>query len=863
MEQQKEKLLIAIDGNSLMHRAYYALPAMTSREGTPTGAVHGFLSMLLKLMEKKPDYLVVAFDLHGPTFRHTEYEAYKAGRRETPEDLRPQFPLLQDLLEQMGIAVCTCETYEADDILGTFSRMAEREGVDSLLVTGDRDALQLITDRTHVLLTKKGITDTEEMDKQALLAAYGLTPDRMRDLKGLMGDNSDNIPGIPGVGEKTAVKLLAEYGTLEEVLAHAGEIKGKLGEKVKENAELARMSYRLGTIHADAPLTVTLQESAFVPAKMAGALPRLRALQLNAIANRLPNMQEASAAVPDQKEQQKRETVELSDMPALHAAAKELRDAEYLAFHAEGEALFLAAEGCRQYRVSLAGTLLTPGLDMGEVLLALEELFRAERPKKLLFDAKKWMHLLSRQGIKLNGLWFDAMIADYLINATRPAPSLEALIQERLHVNKPDACMLFTLSEAMMREMQEMELMPLYETVERPLIGVLFRMEKQGFRVDQETLRELDTQFKRRIDELAGEIYELAGEPFNILSTKQLGYILFDKIGLPAQRKTKTGYSTDADVLETLMEQHPIVPHVQEYRFLTKLKSTFIDGLLAVRSPEDGRVHTSFNQNVAATGRISSTEPNLQNIPVRTALGREIRKAFVASEGNVLVGADYSQIELRLLAHISADEAMQENFREGGDIHLKTAAEVFGTLPEHVTQEQRSAAKAVNFGIVYGISDFGLSRNLGITRKRAGEYIERYLDRYPGVRAYMKGSIESGREHGYVKTLLGRRRELPELKSGNYNTRSFGERVAMNMPIQGTAADIIKLAMVRVDMAMREEHLKSRLVLQVHDELILDCPPEEECRVSEIVCDCMQNAMQLSVPLVAEVKSGHSWYDTK
>ncbi len=862
MEQQKEKLLIAIDGNSLMHRAYYALPAMTSREGTPTGAVHGFLSMLLKLMEKKPDYLVVAFDLHGPTFRHTEYEAYKAGRRETPEDLRPQFPLLQELLQQMGITVCTCETYEADDILGTFSRMAEKEGVSSLLVTGDRDALQLITDRTHVLLTKKGITDTEEMDKEALLAAYGLTPDRMRDLKGLMGDNSDNIPGIPGVGEKTAVKLLAEYGTLEEVLAHAGEIKGKLGEKVKENAELARMSYRLGTIHADAPLTVTLQESAFVPAKMAGALPRLRALQLNAIANRLPNVQEPSAAVPEQKEH-KRETVELSDMSALHAAVKELKDAEYLAIHAEGEALFLAAEGCRQYHVSLAGTLLTPGLDMGEVLLSLEDLFRAECPKKLLFDAKKWMHLLSRQGIKLNGLWFDAMIADYLINATRPAPSLEALIQERLHVNKPDACMLFTLSNSMMKEMQEMELMPLYETVERPLIGVLFRMEKQGFRVDQDTLRDLDTQFKRRIDELAGEIYELAGEPFNILSTKQLGYILFDKIGLPAQRKTKTGYSTDADVLETLMEQHPIVPHVQEYRFLTKLKSTFIDGLLAVRSPEDGRVHTSFNQNVAATGRISSTEPNLQNIPVRTALGREIRKAFVASEGNMLVGADYSQIELRLLAHISADEAMQENFREGGDIHLKTAAEVFGTTPEHVTQEQRSAAKAVNFGIVYGISDFGLARNLGITRKRAGEYIERYLDRYPGVRSYMKGSIESGREHGYVKTLLGRRRELPELKSSNYNTRSFGERVAMNMPIQGTAADIIKLAMVRVDNALREENLKSRLVLQVHDELILDCPPEEECRVSEIVCDCMQNAMQLSVPLVAEVKSGHSWYDTK
>ena len=862
MEQQKEKLLIAIDGNSLMHRAYYALPAMTSREGTPTGALHGFFGMLLKLVEKKPDYLVVAFDLHGPTFRHTEYTEYKAGRRETPEDLRPQFPLLQDLLKQMGITVCTCETYEADDILGTFARMAEKKGVSSLLVTGDRDALQLISDKTHVLLTKKGITDTEEMDTQALMAAYGLTPDRMRDLKGLMGDNSDNIPGIPGVGEKTAVKLLAEYGTLEDVLSHAEEIKGKLGEKVKEHAELARLSYRLGTIHADAPLTIALEDSAFAPSRMAGGLSRLRELQLNAIANRLPAAEEAPAAMKEHK-QGPRETVELSDISALKGILDELFGAEYLALHAQGEELFLAAEDCRQYRVSLAGTLLTPGLDLGEVLWTIKPLLEAEKPKKLVFDAKKWMHLLSRQGIVLGGLTFDAMIVDYLINATRPTPSMEALAQERLHVNKPDACTLFPLHETMMKEMREMELMELYETVEMPLIGVLFRMEKQGFRVDQQVLRELDVQFKGRIDALAGEVYELAGEPFNILSTKQLGYILFEKIGLPAQRKTKTGYSTDADVLESLMEQHPIVPLIQEYRFLTKLKSTFIDGLLALRSPEDGRVHTSFNQNVAATGRISSTEPNLQNIPVRTALGREIRKAFVASPGNVLIGADYSQIELRLLAHISADEAMQENFRTGGDIHTRTASEVLGIDPDKVTSEQRSAAKAVNFGIVYGISDFGLARNLGISRKRAGEYIERYLDRYPGVRAYMKGSIESGREHGYVKTLLNRRRELPELKSGNYNTRSFGERVAMNMPIQGTAADIIKLAMVRVDKALREEKLQSRLVLQVHDELILDCPPEEECRVSEIVCNCMQNAMQLSVPLVAEVKSGKSWYDTK
>jgi len=857
--EEKKDLLIAIDGNSLMHRAYYALPAMTSREGTPTGALHGFLSMLLKLLERDPRYLVVAFDLHGPTFRHEQYPDYKAGRRETPEDLRPQFPLLQEILKEMGIAVCTSPSYEADDILGTFARMAEREGKQALLVTGDRDALQLISDTTHVLLTKKGITETEEMDEAALMENYGLTPDRMRDLKGLMGDNSDNIPGVPGVGEKTAVKLLAEYGTLEGVLAHAEQIKGKLGEKIKEYADSARMSYTLGTIHTDAPVTLTLTDSAFVPGRMAGAAPILKSLQLNAVAGRLPAAGEPAAPLAPPEHT----TVELPDMGALQNTVAGLRHAAYLALSAGGDTLTFAAEGCTEYRVRLSGTLLEPGLDAGAVYAALRPLLEDAGIKKLLFDAKKWMHQLAREGIELAGLEFDAMIADYLINATRPTASLAALAEERLREEGAGACALMRLYGPMMRELSDMQLLELYETVERPLIGVLFRMERQGFRVDPDVLRELNAQFAARIEELAGEIYIEAGETFNILSTKQLGSVLFEKLGLPAQRKTKTGYSTDSDVLEVLYDLHPIVPLIQEYRFLTKLKSTFIDGLLAVISPADGRVHTSFNQNVAATGRISSTEPNLQNIPVRTALGREIRKAFVASPGNVLVGADYSQIELRLLAHISGDAEMQDNFTGGGDIHARTASEVFGVPLNEVTQEQRSAAKAVNFGIVYGISDFGLARNLGISRKRAGEYIEKYLNRYPGVRAYMRESVENGKRDGYVKTLLGRRRELPELKSGNYNTRSFGERVAMNMPIQGTAADIIKRAMVRVDEALQEEHLCARLVLQIHDELIVDTPPEEEERVKRLLCDCMQNAMQLSVPLVAEVKSGASWYDTK
>ena len=858
MEENKQ-LLIAIDGNSLMHRAYYALPAMTSREGTPTGALHGFFGMLLKLLDRNPSYLVVAFDLHGPTFRHEQYPDYKAGRRETPEDLRPQFPLLQEILKDMGVAVCTSPSYEADDILGTFARMSEKEGVDALLVTGDRDALQLITPSTHVLLTKKGITETEEMDIAALQQAYGLTPERMRDLKGLMGDNSDNIPGVPGVGEKTAVKLLAEYDTLENVLAHAEEVKGKLGEKLKEYADSARMSYTLGTIHTDAPISLTIQQSKFQPGRMAGAAPLLKSLQLNSIVSRLPEA-EVSIAPPAQAEH---ETVALTDIDAVRLAIEGLRGVQLLALTAEGDTLTFAAESGTEYRVRLSGTLLEPGLDAETVLRALRPLLEDGRVKKLLFDAKRWMHRLAGIGLTLEGLEFDAMIADYLINATRPTASLTALCEERLHEAQAGAFALLRLYEPMMQELRDMELLALYETVERPLIGVLFRMERQGFRVDTDVLRDLDTQFAARIEELARGIYSQAGETFNILSTKQLGVILFEKLQLPAQRKTKTGYSTDSDVLDALYDLHPIVPLIQEYRFLTKLKSTFIDGLLAVISPADGRVHTSFNQNVAATGRISSTEPNLQNIPVRTPLGREIRKAFVASPGNLLVGADYSQIELRLLAHISGDAEMQDNFTDGGDIHARTASEVFGVPLPEVTGEQRSAAKAVNFGIVYGISDFGLARNLGISRKRAAEYIEKYLNRYPGVRAYMHQSVENGKRDGYVKTLLGRRRELPELKSGNYNTRSFGERVAMNMPIQGTAADIIKCAMVAVDEALSRENLAARLVLQIHDELIVDTPPAEAERVKTLLCGCMQNAMQLSVPLVAEVKSGKSWYDTK
>ncbi len=849
-------MLIAIDGNSLMHRAYYALPGMTTKKGTPTGALYGFLSMLLKLVEKNPSHMLVAFDMHGPTFRHEKYADYKAGRRETPDDLRVQFPILKELLAALGIAVCECQGYEADDILGTFARRAEQKDMDALIVTGDRDALQLITDRVHVLLTKKGISETVEYDPELLMEDYHLDALHMRDLKGLMGDSSDNIPGIPGVGEKTALKLLDVYHTLENTLANAANIKGKLGEKVAQYADQARQSYWLGTIVTDVPVEMDISDCIFVPEQMSEALPKLYDLELRNIAARLPK--------PAPKERPAVagcETIRITSKDELAKVIQTMTTAQQIALYS-GETLMLACDAQKQYEIVLTGTLLEPGMDASEVWRALAPLLSKEHPEKLVYDAKELMHTLEKEGIILCGVSFDAMIADYLLNAIHPVKSFHELCMTYLNLSQPSASALFLLQPMMLQQIEEKGLKRLLDVVEMPLVEVLYDMERSGFPVSRPILEELQAQFAGRLSELEKEIYEQAGETFNILSTKQLGVILFEKLGLPIQKKTRTGYSTDSEVLEKLQDEHPIIPLLIEYRFLAKIKSTFVDGLLNLQD-EEGRIHTTFHQNVTATGRISSTEPNLQNIPVRTQVGREIRKAFVPSPGRVLVGADYSQIELRVLAHMSEDRNMQQIFHNGGDIHTATAAEVFGVLPEEVTRTQRSAAKAVNFGIVYGISDFGLSRNLGITRKQAKQYIEMYLDRYPGVNAFMRRCVEEGRQRGWAQTLLGRRRELPELKSSNYNVRSFGERVAMNMPIQGTAADIIKLAMVRVHAALKSGGYQAQLILQVHDELILDVPPDECEAVIALVRDCMENVMQLDVPLEADVHAGQSWFETK
>ncbi len=846
---------IVIDGNSLMYRAFYALQTpMSSRDGTPTGALHGFLGMLLKLVDRKPSHMAVAFDVHGPTFRHLKYDEYKAGRKPTPDDLRTQMPILKDILRQMDIAVVECPSYEADDILGTLSRRAEQAGLDVLLVTGDRDALQLTTEHTHVLLTKKGITDTVEYDPQTLKEAYGLTPDHMRDLKALMGDASDNIPGVPGVGEKTALKLLESYGDLDGVYAHGDEIKGKLGERVRENEDSARLSYWLGTITTAAPVETELKDCLFYEERMAGARELLEKLGLRSILSRLPAAEETRPKA----DHPACETVELTSLEAVREVARAHGAAEALALIIEPGFSF-AYDGQRSYQFIGGDTLFDEPVTRRDLM----EILFADAPKKVLtFDKKALLHAWREDGIAPVSIAFDAMIADYLLSSNHPIDSYAALCFERLNSKTPSAGLLFPLQKEMMGELDANGMRFLYDQVEMPLADVLFSMESIGFALDRSVLSHLHESFSKRQADLAEQIYAQAEERFNILSTKQLGYILFDKLHLPPQKKNKTGYSTDSDTLEAIKDLHPIVPLITEYRFVAKVDATFVEGLLKSIAA-DGRVHTSFKQCVTATGRISSAEPNLQNIPVRTSEGREIRKAFVASPSNVLIGADYSQIELRLLAHISGDENLIDAFNSGADIHRRTAAEVFHTPFDEVTKEQRSAAKAVNFGIVYGISDFGLAQNLGIPVKTAGSYIRRYFERYPGVQAYLKNCVAEAREKGYAQTIYGRRRPMPELKSSNYNTRSFGERVAMNMPIQGSAADIIKIAMVRVERALREAGLTGKLVLQIHDELIVDAPETEADAIRQLMEDCMEQVADLKVKLIAEAATGRSWYDTK
>lgn len=844
-----QETFLAVDGNSLMHRAFHALPLMDVN-GTYTNAVHGFLSMLLKAcQELNPRYIAVAFDTKVPTFRHTAYSDYKAGRKAMADELRAQFPIIKEILTAMQLGVIAVDGYEADDVLGTLSKKCQEKGLDCVLLTGDRDALQLIGNGTKVLFTRKGITESTLFDAAGVKEYFGVTPEQITDLKGLMGDASDHIPGIPGVGEKTALKLLNEYHTLENVLAHGDEIKGKLGEKVRDHRDMAVFSKDLATIRPTAPFEFDLDH--FEANRMVAALPVLRKYQLNGIAGRL----EKSFSLPEEtlpEEAPAAFTKDTLSSPAAIAALIENMQDKPCAIHAAPTHLTVACDGIC-YEILLAYDMLSDGM-------SLEEAWQALRPlmaKKLyVHDGKRLWHALKEMGLPLPPYAWDTMLAAYLINPQEKSYALHAFAQD-------DAAGVLMLAQQQKKQLQEMGMLPLLENLEMPLMEVLFSMETEGFRVDTQVLEELGRNFTEQTEVLKNQVYALTGVTgFNLNSTQQLGKVLFETLGLPAGKKTKSGYSTDAETLENLRDKHPCIDPILKYRQVVKLNSTYIDALLR-KTDGNSRVHSSFDQTGTATGRISSSEPNLQNIPVRTEMGREIRRAFVAKPGHVLIDADYSQIELRVLAHFSRDHAMVDAFQKAQDIHTRTAAEVFEVPMDQVTPSMRSDAKAVNFGLVYGISDFGLSRNIGISRKEAAAFIERYFARYPGIKHFMDEAVRLGYENGYSATMMGRRRNLPELKSSNANTRNFGERAAMNTPVQGTAADIIKMAMVKVYNALKDGGYAARLILQVHDELIIEAPETETEAVSRLLQESMEQVTSLAVPLVAEVKSGESWYQTK
>ena len=844
--------LVLLDSNSLINRAFYALPPLTNRQGQQTGAIFGFVNMFLKLVDKyKPDYVVAAFDRKAPTFRKKMYEGYKATRKPMPEELACQLEPLKRLLRAMKVQIAEIDGFEADDILGTLSK---RSKCKTYIVTGDRDSLQLIDEKTTVLMTKKGISEIVEYD-EARLKEDGFTPSQIIDLKSLMGDSSDNIPGVAGIGEGTATKLLAEYGTLDNVYAHIDETKGALNRKLTEGKESAYLSYKLATIDRDCPIETVPEDMTFTETYDSEVRDILLEFEFGKIADRLNFGQKETKA---ETLAVKTQTAD-SEAALLDALAK-IKESGLLAFDIS-QRIFVGGYGV-SYEVTISDNLLGEGVDYNAFIRALEPLICDEDVRKLCFDKKTYMHLLEPYGVVMKGVCDDVMLKAYLCDSNRNYKSLSALATA-YGVNTDDgAAALVALDDILDGEMREKEQEKLYKELELPLVDVLYFMEKEGFKVDRKYLDELNGELTSETEKLAAEITDLAGEPFNINSTQQLAKILFEKLGLKHGKKTKTGYSTNVEVLESLRNEHPIIPAILQYRELVKLKSTYLDGMLPLID-KNGRIHTVFKQAVTATGRLSSTEPNLQNIPIRKESGKRIRKMFVPADGNVLVCGDYSQIELRLMAHMSGDKAMIDAFNGGEDFHRSTAARLFGVPFEEVTQDMRRSAKAVNFGIIYGISDFGLSEDLGISVYEARRYMQNYFATYPGVKRFMDDCVAFAKENGYVKTLYGRKRYIPELQASVYATRAFGERVAMNMPLQGTASDIIKAAMIEVDKKLAEGGYKAKLIMQVHDELIVDCPLSEKDNVEKLLKTCMQNVAELSVPLIADVGSGENWLEAK
>jgi DNA polymerase-1 len=869
---------IIIDGNSLIHRAFHALPLLTTGKGEYTNGVFGFIKMLFKIIrEEEPDYLAVAFDIGKVTFRHDRFKEYKGTRKATPDELKPQFEIVKELLRAMTIPVFELEGYEADDLIGTLIKQGEEAEYQNIIFTGDRDTLQLVSDRTKVKLTKKGISEIEEYDLKALSEKYGLTPDQFIDLKGLMGDSSDNIPGVPGVGEKTGLKLLHQLGTLENILVSINQLQGeKLKERLTEHSEQALLSKELATISCNAPVTISeLAPFSTEKWEIDKLLELFGRLEFKSLLGELPRRKQLFEGG---KEEITCNIIYLTDQIAIDKLKAEAQKAGevYVAINRSGVNEKLPAMASK-----LDGLALIAGeaafvwrkRDDCNVTPELAGILADPKIKKVVHHSKEAYVVMYNSGYELQGITCDPMLMAYLLNPNNSGEDFKGLILEYLgrQLNSEDdfparlvekAWLTRELVNELRGKLQEYELDRLYQEVELPLANVLARMELEGIKLDPVELTSMGEGLAAGIDKLQDEIFSLAQEEFNINSPKQLGTILFDKLKLPAMKKTKTGYSTNAEVLEALADRHPIVAKLLDYRQLVKLKTTYVDGLLKVMNPDDCRVHTTFNQTVTTTGRLSSTEPNLQNIPIRLEQGRQIRKAFVPQgEGRVLLAADYSQIELRVLAHISNDGKFIDAFKEGQDIHTKTACEVFEVRPAEVTGEMRRRAKAVNFGIVYGISDYGLSRDLGIQRGEAKRYIENYLANYPGVKAYLEKVVVQARKAGYVTTILNRRRYLPDLQSRNKNIQSFGERTAMNTPIQGSAADIIKLAMLRVEEELNKTKLDCKMLLQVHDELIFDVAAADLDIAAVLVRQTMEQVMSLAVPLQVDVKWGYNWYE--
>ena len=865
------KKLLILDSNSILNRAFYGVRYLSAKDGTPTNAIYGFLNILLKLIkEQEPDYICAAFDVKAPTFRHKQYEGYKAQRKPMPEGLAAQMPLAKDVLRAMGVTILEKEGYEADDIIGTVARLCEESEISCFIATGDKDDLQLASDKTKVILTvtKSGYNETIIYDDKAVKEKYRVTPTEFIDVKALMGDPSDNIPGVKGVGEKTAMSLIEKHHSIEYIYENIDGIglKGAMLQKMKDGRKMAFMSKELATINRNTPIEFNAEECVFDGFENNGELYEiLKRLELNSIIKKLD-----LSGVDNVKENEdifKDFSYQVGDKNMISG------DKVTVVLDFDGDNISSAAVGAGNNAVVLN--------EQDDI----KELLEDDSIAKVMFDVKEAIVKLNGR-IDIKNISDDTAIAAYLVDPAKNEYTIEKLASEYFGtvIEKPEvkqlsllddvetdrseylakcAVALGVLNERIGDKIKENGQEKLYQEVELPLVTVLAHLEINGFLVDDNQLKEFADKLGEKIDALTNEIYMLAGEEFNINSPKQLGVILFEKLELKPVKKTKTGYATNADVLEKLRDKHPIVNFIMEYRQLAKLKSTYCDGLTAVVNPNTHRIHSVFTQTVTVTGRLSSTEPNLQNIPTRTELGREIRKMFVAKEGYVLVDADYSQIELRVLAHIANDETMINAFRNNEDIHAVTASQVLGIPLEDVTKEQRSSAKAVNFGIVYGIGEFSLAQDLHISVKEAKAYIESYLEKYHGVRNYMESIKEQAKKDGYVKTMLNRIRYIPELKSPNYNIRQFGERVALNTPIQGTAADIIKLAMVRVDNRLINEGLKSKLILQVHDELIVEAHKDEVDKVKQILSEEMQGAMELNVPLKVDMSTGHSWYDAK